>query len=307
VSIPGNFPPFLREGDKILVLAPAFSANPAEVRAGVQRLQQRGFEVEIAPHVFHTWGKFAGTDSERLADMQWALDHPEARAILMTRGGYGMGRLVSDLDWAKFLQNPKWVIGFSDITLVHAEIQNRGFCSIHGPMAVHAARPGQQEAVDRLWNWLSQKETELRYRVSAHVPPTHPKNGVLVGGNLSMLAHLCGSQRLPKGDVLFLEEIGEPYYRIDRMLHQLRHSDFLSQFEGTVWGQISDCARDHFPQEPEHMSQALMNSGSWIFTSLPSGHGEPSFPLVLGASWRWFQDNNQNWMMELVANERLTS
>lgn len=291
-----QFPPFLHPGDTILVVAPASAARAGEVAEGICFLEERGFRVECGPNTRTAWGSFADSDAARLADLQWALDHPRARAVLATRGGYGTGRILPRISWEGFIRHPKWCIGFSDLTLLHLELQMRGYCSLHGPMLVHAARPLQQPAVTLQWDFLSGAAGRFGYPIRAVRPPAGPGQGRLTGGNLAMLASRCGAFPFPDGSVLFLEEVGEKYYRIDRMLDQLRHSGLFSRLSGVVLGQFTDCPRDDFPLGLAEMLLEKMEPGSFLLEGLESGHGTPGFPLVLGGGCHWSAGGDEGWI-----------
>jgi muramoyltetrapeptide carboxypeptidase len=287
-------PPFLAPGDLFLVIAPAFSADENEVLRGIQILRKEGFRVEMGPHVFSKWGKFAGTDPERLADLQWALDHKEAKAIICTRGGYGLSRILDQLDLSSFQNHPKWVIGFSDITLLHIRLQESGYASLHGPMLVHFSRKEQEMACKKELEVIGKQSNSLSY-------PIVPANGGqkistsgLVGGNLTMLSHHIGNYQpgFFNNTILFVEEIGEYYYRIDRMLEQLKRNGILEKLSGVVLGQFTVCEKDNFPLSIQEMVVEKTNNQIPVFYGLESGHGVPAFPLILGFDARIDQSDS---------------
>lgn len=277
-------PSFLTEGDLIVVVAPAFSANETEVRNGILQLEKNGFRIETGPFVFSSWGKFAGTDSERKTDLQWALDHPEAKAIFCTRGGYGLGRILSDLNFDTFRTKPKWLIGFSDITLLHLKLHDLGIVSVHGPMLVHFSRREQSFACKSLIHILKGELPSFGYPLIPERQETQSISGPLAGGNLTMVSHSAGKLKAGafSGSVLFLEEIGEYFYRIDRMLEQLRQSGMFEGVKAVVLGQFTDCEPDRFPLSLLEMVKEKMPEEVPLFSGLESGHGVPTNPLVLG-------------------------
>ncbi|HPI10258.1 MAG TPA: LD-carboxypeptidase [Catalimonadaceae bacterium] len=277
-------PSFLTEDDLILVVAPAFSANEEEVRNGILNLKKIGFRVETGPNVFSSWGKFAGTDADRKADLQWALDHPEAKAIFCTRGGYGLGRILSDLSFNMFQSKPKWFIGFSDITLLHLRLNSLGVSSLHGPMVVHFSRPEQSVACTSLVRILNGELPSVLYPLIPERQDAQGINGPLAGGNLTMISHSAGKLKAGvfSGSVLFLEEIGEYFYRIDRMLEQLRQSGMYEGVKAVVLGQFTDCEPDRFPLSLLEMVKEKLPEGVPLFSGLESGHGVPTYPLVFG-------------------------
>ena len=245
-----------------------------------------GFRVETGPNVFSSWGKFAGTDADRKADLQWALNHPEAKAIFCTRGGYGLGRILSDLSFDLFLSRPKWLIGFSDITLLHLRLHSLGIASVHGPMVVHFSRTEQSEACLLLINFLKGEAPSVSYWLKAEGKATQTISGALTGGNLTMISHSAGQLKpgIFSGSVLFLEEIGEYHYRIDRMLEQLRQSGMLEGIKAVVLGQFTDCEADRFPLSIVEMVKEKLTESVPVFSGLESGHGVPTLPLVFGTT-----------------------
>ncbi len=277
-------PSFLNAGDLVLVVAPAFSANEVEVRSGIIQLEKMGFRVETGQSVFSSWGKFAGTDSERKADLQWAMDHSEAKAIICTRGGYGLGRILAELNFDTFRTNPKWLIGFSDITLIHLRLHELEIASVHGPMTVHFSRTEQSEACNSLIRIIKGEIPSVSYPVQPERQVTQNISGLLSGGNLTMISHSAGKLKpgVFSGSVLFLEEIGEYHYRIDRMLEQLRQSGMFEGIKAVVLGQFTDCEADRFPLSVAEMVCEKLPEGVPVFSGLESGHGVPTFPLIFG-------------------------
>ncbi len=287
-------PSFLTEGDLILVVAPAFSANESEVRNGILHLEKMGFRVETGANVFSSWGKFAGNDSERKSDVQWALDHPEAKAIICTRGGYGLGRILPELNFDTFRTNPKWLIGFSDITLLHLYLHDLAIASVHGPMVVHFSRTEQSEACESLSHILKGEVPSVSYPIQPESQVTQNVSGLLAGGNLTMISHSAGKLKpgVFSGSVLFLEEIGEYHYRIDRMLEQLKQCGLLEGIKAVVLGQFTDCEADRFPLTVAEMVSEKLQDGIPVFSGLNSGHGVPTFPLVFGTTTEIISNGN---------------
>jgi muramoyltetrapeptide carboxypeptidase len=276
--------PFLKTGDTICLVSPAFYASEQDILSGIKVLESWGLQVIAAPGIFDRWGSFAGSDEVRMSDLQWALDHPYARAILCIRGGYGISRILPGLNWDKFQENPKWLTGFSDITLLHQKIQQLGFPSLHALMAARYGSPDFAESSRFMREFFFGKKKEISYPVLNHDWRPGNISGLLWGGNLSMVSHSIGSG-LESGRedlILFLEEVGEAYYRIDRLLRQIvRVETLMKRVRAVVLGQFTDCAQKEFPEEiPAMAAQAF--SGLPVFSGLPSGHGNPNFPLVLG-------------------------
>lgn len=289
----------MRSGDLILVISPSYSPEVSDLEAGIQTLIRQGYQVERGPNLEKTWGRFAGTDQERLEDLQWAMNHSNARMILCSRGGYGLSRISEQLSFAKFAQNPKWVVGFSDVTFLHCMLQARGFATIHGPMAIHYGQLAQIPACLAQNGFLAGR-LPIRYELQAEFPFDLTINGQISGGNLSLLAHYdC---RLPEGffkdKLVFIEETGEAYHKIDRMLSQLFKSGVFSGVNAFLLGQFTDCLDYGFPISLAEMIREKAGDSIPIFSGIPAGHGKPSFPLVLGMATEIKREGKQWWLKQ---------
>jgi muramoyltetrapeptide carboxypeptidase len=238
-------PPFLQPGDTIALVCPAGFMSADKIQTCVKVLGEWGYRVVIGSTVGgNSSTYFSGSDQERLADLQRMLDDRSIRAILCARGGYGTGRLIELLDFSVFADQPKWIIGFSDITILHAHIfRHFDICTLHAPMAAAFNDGGWQlDAVQSL------REALQGFSLACS-GPEHPFNrlgnakGVLVGGNLALLAHLVGtSSEVDTADkILFIEDVGEQLYNIDRMMCQLQRSGKLDRLAALVVGGFSDC------------------------------------------------------------------
>jgi muramoyltetrapeptide carboxypeptidase len=227
-----------------------------------------------------------GTDAERLSDLQQMLDAPSIKAIFPIRGGYGSSRLLDSLDFSGFISNPKWIVGFSDITALLCEVDRLGFASIHGPMPHNFCQKGGEAALQNLHTLLFEGSAS----VSA---PSHPLNRLgeasaeIIGGNLSLLCHLIGSPTFAStaGKILFLEEIGERLYHVDRMLLQLKRAGIFQNLAGLIVGGFTDCneasltiGKTAFELVAEHTSETSFP----IAYDFPSGHIPNNQPLVFG-------------------------
>jgi muramoyltetrapeptide carboxypeptidase len=239
-----RIPRYLKTGDTIAIVCPA-GYMPAERAATcIETLQTWGYKVRVG----HTLGGpsdnyFSGTDDERLTEFQQMLDDPGVSAILCGRGGYGLTRIIDRIDFSTFVKAPKWIAGFSDITILHTHIwSNYKIVTLHSPMA-GAFNDGGAEDV-----YVQSLRKALNGEKASYECAPHPFNrtgaatGRLVGGNLSLIAHLAGtiSDIKTKGKILFLEDVGEYRYNIDRMLHQLKRSGKLDRLEGLVIGGFTD-------------------------------------------------------------------
>jgi len=281
-------PPPLQPGAVIGITCPAGYVSLERVSCAVETLKSWGFQVKMGKTVGSEYHYFSGHDADRLQDLQQMLDDTEVKAILMGRGGYGCSRIVDDLDFTQFLQQPKWICGFSDITVLHSHIwANFGIPTLHSPMTA-AFRPDSLETlpIQSLKKaWLGEA---LRYEIPAH--PINRKGtarGILTGGNLAMLAHLTGSisQVDTKGKILFLEDVGEYLYNTDRLLLNLKRSGQLAQLAGLVVGSFTDMQDTERPfgQTVEEIIWDKVKDYDYpVLFGFPCGHQEDNVTLQLG-------------------------
>ena len=279
-------PPFLQPADQIRIVSPSGTIDPKYIDGAKKVLFRWGLQVTEGEFARSEYGRFGGTQEQRVADLQQALDDPNVRAILCSRGGYGIAQIIDKLDFAAFEKNPKWLIGFSDITILHNVITNLGIASIHGIMTKHLTDlPKNSEQVQSLKDILFGK-------IPTYVIQTQPFNkigiaeGKLIGGNLSVLFGLRGSQYdLPyKNNILFIEDIAEKPYHIDRMMQNLRFSGVLQQLSGLVVGQFSDCDEDPLMKQSisEIIAEAVKDYEIPVCFNFPAGHINYNLPLILG-------------------------
>jgi muramoyltetrapeptide carboxypeptidase len=280
-------PPLLRPGDCIAIVAPARKVSPEELLPAIQLIRKQGFEVLESPHLYGASHQFSGTDAERLSDLQWAIDHPEIKAIWCARGGYGLGRILDQLDTSALQNRPKWVIGFSDITLLLNRLNNEGLLSLHAPMALHAGQELLKDDLLVLFGILKGQYQDLTWPIQPEQKEVKAE-GILIGGNLSLLAHSVGSACFPKSEeaILFLEEIDEYYYHIDRMFHQLQHAGIFERTRALVLGSFTDM-KDHsipFGEDEQLIASKFCKRNNLpLFNGFPAGHGHRNLPLILGA------------------------
>lgn len=285
-------PSLLRPGDLVGITCPAGYVSGERVAYAVTVLQQWGYRVRLGATVGNEFHYFSGDDATRRADLQAMLDDEEVKAILMGRGGYGMSRIIDDLDFSAFCRVPKWICGFSDITVLHNHIQAiSGIPTLHSPMC-GAFQPGKETAyyIQSLRQALSGER--LHYEFAAH-PDNRPgtASGMLTGGNLVMLAHLTGSaSEVPTdGRILFIEDIGEHLYNIDRMLYQLRRAGKLSRLAGLMVGSFTDLQDTERPfgQSLEEIIRDKVADNDYpLCFNVPCGHQEENITLILGAQAR---------------------
>jgi len=237
-------PPFLQPGDIIGIVCPAGYMNIEKAQTCIDTLQQWGYGVRLGKTLgSDSQNYFSGTDEERLADFQQMLDDDEIKAILCARGGYGVGRIIDSIDFKKFKKNPKWIIGYSDITILHAHIfSNYDIASLHSPMASAFNDGGNEnEFILSLKNALEGQK--IKYQCAPHEFNRRGEAiGELVGGNLSLLTNLTStsSDIKTKGKILFVEDVGEYLYNIDRMFYHLKRAGKMHRLAGLIVGGFTD-------------------------------------------------------------------
>jgi len=283
-----HIPPFLNPGDKIAMVSVAGNISEEVVKAARNLLESENFVVEIGAHALGANHMFSGTDSERAQDMQYALDDPETKAIFFTRGGYGSLRTLMLLDWTKFFRRPKWLVGFSDITIFHSFLSNHQIASIHGVMSAHFFDNGvKSESFVQLLALL--RGNSLNYNISPdRLNRNGTNSGMLVGGNLSLLLSLRGTNldlRL-KGKVLFIEDISEYDYHIDRMMMNLKAGGELSLLSGLLVGYFTDTKIGSIPfgrSAKEIILETVSGYHFPVVFGFPAGHELPNYPLLMGS------------------------
>jgi len=279
-------PPYLQPNDQIRVVSPSGAIDPTFIDGAKKVLASWGLSATEGEFARTEYGRFGGTKEQRIVDMQAALDDAEVKAILCSRGGYGVAQIIDKLDFTKFIAHPKWLIGFSDITILHNAISNLGIASIHGIMAKHLTElPENSEQVQGLKNILFGKMPH--YEIQKHeLNRTGKAEGKLIGGNLSVLVGMIGTPfDLPyEENILFLEEIAEKPYHIDRMLQNLRLSGALSKISGLILGQFSDCDEDPLMKQTiiEIILEAVKDYNYPVCFNFPAGHVDYNLPLVMG-------------------------
>lgn len=277
----------LQTNDLVRIVSPSGVIEPSFVEGASKVLSSWGLRVREGSYSREKFGRFAGTEAQRIADLQQALDDPDTKAILCSRGGYGLAQIVDRLDFTTFCLCPKWLIGFSDVTVLHNAVTNLEFPSVHAIMAKHLTElNADSEAVAGLKNLLFGNLPE-------YTIPAHPQNrlgkatGKLIGGNLSVIYGLRATPfDLPyEGNILFVEDIAEKPYHIDRMLQNLRLGGVLQKISGLVVGQFSDCDEDPMMLRSieEIIGGALNGIDIPVMFNFPAGHVDDNRPLVLGA------------------------
>lgn len=283
-------PPHLKKGDTIIILSPAGKLKDrTAVDPGIELANHWGLVVFFGNHLLSQDHTFAGTDQERLEDLQKALDDPSIKAIWAARGGYGTIRLIDDLDFSKFTEHPKWIIGYSDITVLHNKIHNLGYQSVHGqmPLTLNLEDPVQKESVQTLYQTLFGKKLQYKIASSDHNRPGE-STGQLVGGNLSLVYSMLGSDTNLSmgGKILFIEDVGEALYHIDRMMISLKRAGFFEQCEGVIVGdfKLKKNEGNAFGKTLEEIIlEAAEGTDFPVVFDFPAGHIEDNRALLLGS------------------------
>jgi muramoyltetrapeptide carboxypeptidase len=278
----------LRRGDTVGVVSTGFAVEPGRLTRGVARLERLGFQVVVGRHALERQGYLAGNDDARAEDLLQMLAAPEIRAVWFARGGYGTARILDRVPWRSLARAPKLFVGYSDLTALFAPAidRARSLC-LYGPVV---AELGDRSAwnVSSLVRLLAGRPFVLR--VARRDVLAHGRaRGRLIGGNLTVLAHLCGTRYEPdcRGSILFFEDAGEATYRIDRMLSQLRQAGWLAKLSGVVVGGLEVPPRRRFPPDrslDDVLAEALVPLGVPVVRNVVAGHVRCKRTLPLGGT-----------------------
>ncbi len=285
------FPAYLRPGDRIRIVSPAGKVPKEKVLPGVELLQDEGFEVLVGKHVFDKHFQFSGTDQQRLADFQEAIDDPKAKAIVCARGGYGSVRIVEKINYLPLLKTPKWLVGFSDVTVFHAVFNKLGMASIHGAMPgffLENKKPTKSffSLIELLTSGKSQIESAANPLNRAGIA-----SGELVGGNLSLMYSLQGTpwQLQTSGKILMIEDLAEYLYHLDRMMQNLRLSGQLRDLAGLVVGGFTEMKDNDSPfgkTSGEIIMEAVQDYQFPVCFDFPVGHLPKNLSVMLGSRYQ---------------------
>ncbi|NLX67231.1 MAG: LD-carboxypeptidase [Bacteroidales bacterium] len=284
-------PPSLQFNDRAVILSPAGKIDGYVVQDAAAILDHWELCPEISQHALCEVGRFSGSIAQRLSDLQKAFDDPKVKLILCSRGGFGAVHLLEKLNFSGIKKNPKWVVGYSDITLLHAALLRCGVASLHGPMAQHFSDEGAEDiAVRYTKSVLSGQSLEYQIPVgeSGFLNRKGKSRGKLFGGNLSIFCSLLGTKymRIPRGGILFIEDIGEPPYRVDRMIYQLKLAGIFRKISGLIVGQFTDYSEDHqmYYSLKESIREAVSEYDFPLCFNFPVGHVKLNFPMIVGES-----------------------
>jgi muramoyltetrapeptide carboxypeptidase len=292
----------LKPGSTVYITSPAKAIDTECVLNAKVFLEDKGYEVQIAPHCLGQFNYFSGTDAERLMDMQVALDDENIDAIWCARGGYGAVRIVDQLNWNKFLQKPKMLIGFSDITVFHNRLNQFNIPSVHATMPLNL----KENSSDALESFLSTlKGNKLSYNLNSSIPQSEGSTqGVLVGGNLSILYSLLGTNDTIdyKDKILFVEDVGEQLYAVDRMFYTFKKAGVLDQIKGLIVGgftEIKDTVIPFGQDIKEIILSKLTHRNIPIAFDFPAGHIDDNRALVLGVYYHFDVQKNHVKLVQL--------
>ena len=278
-------PEYLKAGDTIAIAAPSGVLNDHEnyINKAKKLLESWELNVIIEKNVFNNYGHFSGTDKERTKDFQRALDDKTISAIWCARGGYGAMRIIDDLDYTEYLKTPKWIIGYSDITAIHNDLHILGSESIHSIMckSIEDKDINNDRSIQALKDVLFGNKLSYNFN-------NKPENklgktsGQIVGGNLTLLHGLIGSKSSinTDGKILFIEDLGEYHYHIDRMLISLKRAGYFDNCNGLVVGDFSDLRKNTTPFGKD-IKEIILDSVKVLF-DFPAGHEELNMPIILG-------------------------
>lgn len=279
-------PAYLKKGDKVGIVAPARFVAASDLAISLDVLSNWGYEVVLSEYLTEQYHQFAGTDIQRAKSVQKLIDDPNIRAIFFARGGYGCLRTLMLLNWEKFLQSPKWLVGYSDITVFHSYVtQVLGVETIHGPMPIKFSELSDT-VLYRLRNAL--EGTPFSYKFESHaLNKIGVAKGNLIGGNLSILYSLRGTEAdvKPTNSILFIEDLDEYLYHIDRMMMNLRYSGILKSLSGVLVGGMSDMHDNKIPfgfNAEEIIAASMHDMDIPLVFGFSAGHIQENLPIYLG-------------------------
>lgn len=288
-DLPVLTPRPLRRGDRIAIVSPAGIIKPQLVYNCLPVLADRGWIPYVGENTFNRAGTYAGTDEERYEDLANALLDPDTRAIICARGGYGCVHLLEQLDQLPLRDDPKWVVGYSDISALHALMTSKGIKSIHAPMTKHIAQSaGLDDDSLLLFSELEGATPDLEVEGSSF-NRSGVAEGLLVGGNLAVVAGLVSTpfDVIKPGRILFIEDIAEPIYKVERILYTLRLSGALGSLAGLIVGQFTDYAPDRNSQSMEEMISRMVAPFDFpVAYNFPIGHVDHNVPMICSSTVR---------------------
>ncbi len=278
-------PPYLKKGDDVILIATARKISSDELDPAITIIKSYGLNVILGEHIFEIDNQFAGTDLERKTDLQWALNHKTAKAIIIARGGYGSVRLVENLDFSEIKKQPKWLVGYSDVTVLHSALHNEGLATLHATMPLNFTK--NEEATKSLFDALFGNLNATKINGNLFLNKDGNVSAEIVGGNLSLIYSLSGTpfDLNTDGKILFLEDLDEFLYHIDRMMMQLKLSGKLKNLAGLIVGGMSDMKDNQIPfgkTAEEIIFDTIKNYDYPVCFNFPAGHIDRNLALYFG-------------------------
>lgn len=302
-----KIPPHLQPGDLIYITAPAKAIEPLYIQETIRWIESKGWKALVSEHCLGQHNYFSGTDDERRIDLQYAIDHPEIKAIWCARGGYGSLRIIDQLSWAGMLFQPKWLIGFSDITAFHLKLNNLEIQSIHGAMPFNI-NTVSASSLDSITHML--KGEPVAYK--GFCGPKSKKgraSGICLGGNMSLVYSILGTDDQPdfRDRILFLEDIGESIYSIDRMCQSFRKARIWENISGLIIGQFSNIKQTEneygMSIEELFLEQVQFRKIPVLF-DFPLGHEPDNFAMICGAEMELTINDWGEYLVEFEPNQQ---
>ncbi|MDR6405034.1 MULTISPECIES: LD-carboxypeptidase [Chryseobacterium] len=291
------FPKSLKKGDKIAIISPAGAVDETQLQKGIEMIKNKGYEPILGEHLYTKFSNgynYAGTEQERIKDINWALNDNEISAIWASRGGYGCQHLVESLNLKNFIKNPKWYIGYSDNTVIQSYLLKKRFASIHGQTVKTSSFGVTEESYDLIFDILKGKK--LKYNLESH---RFNKNGniegELIGGNLALIYALLGTKYSFdfKDKVLFIEDIGENFYALDRMIMSLELAGVFKKISGLIVGGMTNMGDEKENKQYEEsfdefayklISDRISKYKFPVVFGFPNGHIKDNRPLIIGGN-----------------------
>ncbi|CAI8853649.1 S66 peptidase family protein [Chryseobacterium sp. IT-36CA2] len=291
------FPKSLKKGDKIAVISPAGAVDASQLDNGIEMIKNRGFEPILGEHLYTKFSNgynYAGTEKERIKDINWALNDKEISAVWASRGGYGCQHLIQHLKLKNFTENPKWYIGYSDNTVIQSYLLKKGFVSIHGQTIKTSSFGVTDESYDLIFDILKGKKP--KYTLESHQLNKEGNiEGELIGGNLALIYALLGTQYSFdfKDKILFIEDIGENFYALDRMIMSLELAGVFNKIKGLIVGGMTNMGDEKenksYEESFDEFAYKLISDriSKYKFPAIfgfPNGHIKDNRPLLIGAN-----------------------
>lgn len=279
-------PPYLKAGDTVGIVSTARKISPSQLQPALDLLTKWGLNAQLGESIGAEDHQFAGDDALRARDLQRMLDDDNIKAIWCARGGYGTVRIIDLLDFQKFVTHPKWIVGYSDITVLHAHLNNRGVETLHAQMPLEIDQK-TDETAHSIKEVLFGESYAVSYRDTSGMSRNGSAGGALVGGNLSVLYSLCGSESKldTSGKILFLEDLDEYLYHVDRMLQNLKRNGYFNSLNGLVVGGLTDMNDNTIPfgKTAEQIVEDIVSQYDFpVCYNFPAGHLKDNRALIMG-------------------------